>query len=180
MNMMQSHIKRNFTVLSVLTATGIILGYFENMLVPLPLLPGIKLGISNIVILFIIISFSWKQALLCGMVKAVVCGMFSGGSGIIYSVCGMALAVFLMNTAIKLYRKDRASETGLSILGSGGFGIGQIAAACFMLSSSAPVYYLPVILVFSVVSGAVTGILCHIICERIKKVGFCVQKEKIS
>ena len=180
MNMMQSRTKRNFAILTVLTAVGIILGYFENMLAVLPYLPGIKLGLSNVVILFMIINFSYKYAFLCGMVKAVVCGMFSGGSGIIYSVCGMIAAVFFMKAAIKLYRMDMLSEVGISILGSGGFGIGQICASCFMLSSEAPVYYLPVILVFSIVSGTVTGVLCHIICKRLKKVGFCVYKNKIS
>ena len=165
---MRSHIKKNFAVLSVLTAAGIILGYFENLLIPISMLPGIKLGLSNIVILYILVCFSKREAFFCGIIKAVITGMFSGGSGIIYSVCGIILAVVVMSLVFSAYKKGKMSEIGLSISGCGGFNAGQTAAACFMLSSFAPVYYLPVMLVFSVLSGAVTGFVCHILCQRIK------------
>ena len=125
---------KQLTLCAVLTAMALALSYLENLF-PLSLaipLPGIKLGLANIVPVF------------AGNMNA-----------LIFSVLGGVSAMLVM---ILLSRPGRLSVYGVSIGGAAAHNCGQIAAAVLTLWSTAPLAYLPVLLAASLLTGAVTGV----------------------
>ena len=143
--------------ISLLTALALIFGYIESLF-PLPVsVPGIKLGLSNIVILFALERIGAKKAFLILLLKVFVSSLlFSGMPALIYSLAGGLCAYFAMRAAYKY---------GLSVIGTSAAGavfhnIGQVAAAAAVLGSSAPFYYLPFLLPAGVLTGIISGIIC--------------------
>lgn len=155
---------------AILVTVGLILGYIENIFFPVIPLYGLKIGFSNLVVIYALYETKIKNALVIGVVKAILSGLlFSGVMSVLYSVAGIMLSVLLMHFAKKI---SFLSEFGVSILGSAAFQVGQTAVACLLLKSSAPVYYLAYLLIGSTFCGAVSGTLIHILrikLERVKK-----------
>lgn len=155
------------TLFSALLVTlGLVLGYVENVFLPAMPLYGLKIGFSNLVVIYALYETGIKSALMVGVLKAIISGLlFSGIVSIAYGVAGIILSVFSM----KLVKScPWFSETGVSVMGSAAFHVGQIIVACTLLKSFAPVYYLAYLLIGSVFCGIVSGTLIHIL--RIKLV----------
>ena len=134
---------KQLTLCAVLTAMALALSYLENLF-PLSLaipLPGIKLGLANIVTVFALYALGPGQA---GNMNA-----------LIFSVLGGVSAMLVM---ILLSRPGQLSVYGVSIGGAAAHNCGQIAAAVLTLWSTAPLAYLPVLLAASLLTGAVTGV----------------------
>ena len=128
---------RQLTLCAVLTAMALALSYLENFF-PLSLaipIPGIKLGLANIVTLFALYALGPGQALL------------------------ILLAVTAMGVMIALSRLKRLSVYGVSVGGAAAHNCGQVAAAVLTLGNTAPLYYLPVLLGVSLFTGALTGLI---------------------
>ncbi len=151
---------------ALLSCLGILLGYVEALLIPDLFLPGMKLGISNIVVLYAVIALRNRDAFYIGLIKSVVNGLaFSGLMSCFYSVTGVILSVFVMIVLKKNYQKG-VSSVGISVAGSAFFNIGQLVAAALILKTYAPLYYLGYYLLLSVFTGAVTGIVTEIIIKK--------------
>ena len=158
--------KRHIAANALLSCVGILLGYVESLLVPDLFLPGMKLGISNIVILYAVIKMRKRDAVCIGLIKTVVNGLaFSGLMSCFYSVSGVLFSFLAMNILKKFYPKF-LSCTGISVAGSALFNIGQITAAIVVLKTVAPVYYLGYYLLLSVLTGIVTGVVTEIIINK--------------
>lgn len=140
--------------LGMMTAVAIIATYVERLLPsPVPAVPGIKLGVANVVILTLLYIFNAKSAVLVNMTRIVLVGlMFSGVYGMIYSLSGGMLSFGVMYLA---KRSEKLSIIGVSILGGIFHNVGQIIIAAAVLRTKELFYYLPVLLV----SGVITGIL---------------------
>ena len=140
---------KQLTLCAVLTALALALSYLENFF-PLSLaipIPGIKLGLANIVTVF---------ALLILAGRCLLGAVFAGNmNALIFSLLGGFSAMLVM---IGLSRCRKLSIYGVSIGGAAAHNCGQIAAACLTLGSGAPLYYLPILLGASLVTGAVTGL----------------------
>lgn len=150
-------------LLACLIALGLVLGYIENMLHFLPLY-GLKIGFSNLVVLFALYALDAKSACCVGMLKAVLNGfLFAGLVSIVYSSLGILAALFGMIIAKK---SGFFSEIGVSMAGSCLFQAGQILAACLVLQSNAPLYYLPYLWLGAVGCGLLSGILVRVVLKR--------------
>ncbi len=159
-------IKRYIAINAILSCVGILLGYVESLLIPDLFLPGMKLGISNIVILYAVINMRKRDAFCIGLIKSLVNGLaFSGLMSCFYSVCGVFLSVLIMIMLKKFYPLF-FSCTGISVAGSAFFNIGQVLAAVLILRTIAPIYYLGYYLLLSVLTGIVTGIVTEIIIKK--------------
>lgn len=162
---MRLHTK-NITQIALISCLGIILGYVENLIPIFKTLPGVKIGISNIVLLYAIVRLGYKEVLTVGIIKAVVSGfLFSGVMSIMYSLAGVLLSVTVMWLLLKFY-PQKISLIGISVSGSACFNIGQIIVCCIILLSTAPLYYLVFLLICSVFSGAVTGYVTKLLLDR--------------
>ena len=149
---------RQLTLCAVLTAMALALSYLENFF-PLSLaipIPGIKLGLANIVTLFALYALGPGQALLILLARCLLGAVFAGNmNALIFSLLGGVTALGVM---IALSRLKRLSVYGVSVGGAAAHNCGQIAAACLTLGSMAPLYYLPILLGASLITGAVSGV----------------------
>ena len=150
---------RQLTLCAVLTAMALGLSYLENFF-PLSLaipLPGIKLGLANIVTLFALYALGPGQALLILVARCLLGAVFAGNmNALIFSVLGGMTAMLVM---IGLSRLKRLSVYGVSVGGAAAHNCGQVAAAVLTLGNTAPLYYLPVLLTVSLFTGALTGLV---------------------
>ena len=147
---------KQLTLCAVLTALA--LSYLENFF-PLSLaipVPGIKLGLANIVTVFALYALGSAQALLILLGRCLLGAVFAGNmNALLFSLLGGVTAMLVM---ILLSRFRRLSIYGVSIGGAAAHNCGQIAAACLSLGSRAPLYYLPFLLSAALITGAVTGL----------------------
>ena len=147
---------KQLTLCAVLTAMALALSYLENLF-PLSLaipLPGIKLGLANIVTVFALYALGPGQALLILMGRCLLGAVFAGNmNALIFSVLG----------GVSVY--------GVSIGGAAAHNCGQIAAAVLTLWSTAPLAYLPVLLAASLLTGAVTGVAAVCLFRALDRTG---------
>ncbi len=149
---------RQLTLCAVLTALALALSYCESFL-PLTLLiplPGVKLGLANIVTVFALYALGPGEALLILTGRCLLGALFAGNmNALLYSLLGGFSAMLVM---ILLSRLRKLSIYGVSIGGAAGHNCGQIAAAMLTLGSTAPLYYLPFLLLAALLTGTVTGV----------------------
>ena len=150
---------KQLTLCAVLTAMALALSYLENLF-PLALaipIPGVKLGLANIVTVFALYALGPAQALMILTARCLLGAMFAGNANaLLFSLLGGFAAMLAM---ILLVRLERFSVYGVSIGGSAAHNCGQMAAAVLTLGSAAPLYYLPVLLAVSLAAGALTGLV---------------------
>ena len=149
---------KQLTLCAVLTAMALALSYLESFF-PLSLavpIPGIKLGLANIVTMFALYALGPAQALLVLSGRCLLGAVFAGNmSALIFSLLGGVSAMLAM---ILLSRFRQLSVYGVSIGGAAAHNCGQVAAACLTLGSGAPLYYLPILLGTSLITGTATGL----------------------
>lgn len=150
----------------LLTALAIILGYVE-FLIPVNLgIPGTKLGIANIVVLFSLYFVGTKGALLISLVRIVISGLLFGGVfSMLYSLAGGALSFIVMTL---LYKNRHISPVGTSIAGGVCHNIGQLAVAVFVAQTPSLLSLFPYLVAIGAVTGAINGALTIIILRRTK------------
>jgi heptaprenyl diphosphate synthase len=150
----------HLTLCAVLIALALALSYTER-LIPLQMwipLPGIKLGLANIVTVMALYFFGEKQAFTILVLRCVLGSVFGGGiSGLAFSLTGGLLAMTMMSVSRRL---GIFSVYGVSILGAAAHNIGQICVAVFLMGSVYVAGYLPYLLAVSVFTGMATGAAC--------------------
>ena len=148
---------KEISLCAVLTALALGLSYMERF-IPLQLvipLPGVKLGLANIVTLVALAMLKPRHALLILIPRCILGALFGGGvTGLMFSLCGGILALGIMTPAWKL---PFLSIYGVSILGAAAHSIGQILAAMVLLKSVYIAAYLPYLLVVGIFTGLLTG-----------------------
>lgn len=149
---------KQLTLCALLTAMALALSYLENLF-PLSLaipIPGVKLGLANIVTVFALYAMGPGQALLILLARCLLGALFAGNmNALIFSLLG---ALSAMGAMVLLSRLRGLSIYGVSAGGAAAHNCGQIAAAMLTLGSSAPLYYLPVLLAVSLFTGGLTGL----------------------
>lgn len=151
---------KKFTRLSMLLALSVVLNLIESI-IPLfnGFIPGFKLGLANSIILLVIYLFSFKDALYISTLRVFLVGILRTGLFSVsfsFSLGGAILSVIVMSLA-KKYTK--LSIIGVSIVGSISHCIGQILVATVLLNTVNILYYLPWLLIFSIPTGIVIGII---------------------
>ena len=165
-----THSVRTLTRCAVLTALALAISVAEG-LVPLTVLvplPGLRLGLANLVTIFALCRFSGRGAL--GILTArCLLGALVGGnlSALAYSLTGGLLALAVMWLLLHV---PVLSLFGVCIAGAAAHNTGQILAASVVLGSPAVVLYLPPLLLASIVTGAVTGAASILLVQRVRDV----------
>ena len=157
---------RNSTIIAraaIFASVAVVLGFIES-LIPAPTgIYGIKLGLSNIVVLAALYLLNERNALWAAIIKTVISALLYGGlSGFLYSVSG----AFLSLSAQILCKKTRAfSVIGVSCMGGIFHNIGQFICASLIIGKSV-IYYFPVLLVSGAATGIVTGAGAALLIKR--------------
>jgi heptaprenyl diphosphate synthase len=155
---------KNVALLGILLACALILSYVES-LIPLPLpVPGIKIGLANVVSLFALYRMDWKSALIINILRVVLSGlMFAGFSAMLYGLVGGILSVIVM---IFVKKTGVFSIIGVSAAGASVHVSAQIVVAYFVIENSAIFMYLPILLIAAVVSGIIIGFITYLVLVR--------------
>ena len=150
---------------AILAALAMILSYVEAM-VPMPVpIPGIKLGLANLVILLAIYRLGFKYALTINCIRIFVTGLlFTGAFGILYSLAGGLLSLLVMYL---LYRTGIFSMVGVSMAGGVAHNLGQLLTACLIMSNIRLMSYFAVLLFAGMGSGILMGIVAWLVCQRL-------------
>lgn len=141
----------------MLTALAFILSYVES-LVPVTLgIPGVKLGLANLVVLIALYTLDLKGAFVISVVRIILSGLTFGGLfSMLYSLAGGLLSFAVM--AI-LSRKKLLGTVGVSVCGGVAHNIGQLLVAMAVLETESVWYYFPVLLISGSVAGVLIGLL---------------------
>lgn len=154
--------------MGMLLCLAIVLSFVEGMIPPLPALPpGVKLGLSNIVVIYCLFFLNGKSACGVAVLKSLFVLLIRGVSAGFLSLCGGLLSVIVMLIAI---RPKKLSYLILSILGAVSHNVGQIAAASILFKSATVFYYLPILIVSGVLMGSVTAALMKVLLPALKRI----------
>lgn len=163
---------RRVIFLALLVAMGTALHVVEGMLsIPVPI-PGVKLGLANIVTLLAIYLYGFRDgvtvALLRVLLGSLIGGMFLS-PGFLLGLTGAVSSSLVM--ALLLKRTGCFSMIGISMAGAVAHNIGQLLAASLLLQSGAVIYYLPVLLLTGIPTGILTGFLLNSLLEHNRSSG---------
>ena len=151
-------------ILSMLLAMAIVLNMVET-LIPI-FIPGVKLGLANIIILIMLYEFKPTEALIVNLLRIIIVGLIRStllSPTFLMSLTGGILSYLLM---LLFSRGKIFSPIGVSVLGAVGHTVGQIVIANILLDTTAVVYYLPLIALLSVFTGVFSGILARAYLKR--------------
>lgn len=158
--------KSRVAYFGVFTALALIFSYVET-LIPINFgIPGVKLGLANLITLIALYKMTIKDAFLISIVRVVLSGFIFGNLfAILYSLAGGILSLFIM-TIFK--RSNQFSIFGVSMAGGVFHNVGQLIMAMMVVESVTIAGYLPVLLV----SGLLTGFLIGFVSgETLKRIG---------
>ena len=155
---------KRLVLLSMLTAVAMILSYVESLL-PSVGIPGVKMGLANIAVIFALFRFGWKEAAALSLVRVVLVSLLFGSVGaVLYSLAGAVLSLAVMAL---LRRIDRFSTVGISVAGGVAHNAGQILMAMLILQTKQLLGYLPVLAVAGIAGGVLTGLAAALLIRRI-------------
>ena len=157
--------------MAIFLAYALIMGFIERM-IPIDVgLPGIKLGLANVVVLTSLYIFRFPDALKIAAAKSVIVGALSGSVvSFCYSVSGSILSFLAMWLMIRLVKDS--GVIGVSVVGAVTHNLGQLLAAAALLGSASVFWYLPALIVSGVAAGILVGILTRYIVRFIRKRGW--------
>lgn len=162
--------KSRVAYFGVFTALALIFSYVES-LIPVNLgIPGVKLGLANLIIVVALYKMRLSEAYLLSVVRVLLAGFIFGNYfSIIYSLAGGLLSL----TVMALLKKwGGFSLQGISIAGGVFHNIGQLIVAAVVVETFSVTYYFPVLLVAGLLTGLVIGIVAEMMLKRLVNIQF--------
>jgi heptaprenyl diphosphate synthase len=153
-----------------MAALAIVFGYVEH-LVPFPVgIYGLKLGLSNLVVVVLLYSTKWHIALSINLLRIFICFLlFGSATSLLFSLFGGIISFFVMFALISL-SKERFSAVGVSICGAVAHNVGQICAAVILLDEIRIAFYLPVLIGVGALTGTLIGLIALPIIKRSRSI----------
>lgn len=150
--------------LGICIAISMVLSYFESLLPSFAALPGIKLGLPNIVSVFMLCKLGAKEAAAVSLIRVLLSSLLFSPWSIFYSLAGATLSLIGM---ILLKRIGHCSAVTVSVAGGILHNVAQIAVACFITSTPQIIYYLPVLLISGTAAGIAVGAVAALMLKRL-------------
>ena len=160
--------KNKVAVFGVFTSLALILSYVE-LLIPINFgIPGMKLGLANHLVVILLYKGCPRDALLLSVIRILLSGLIFGNMfSIFYSLGGGLLSLAVM---VFLKKTGQFTVAGISIGGGASHNVGQLLVAMFVVQTYQVGYYLPVLLIAGVITGAVIGILSAEVLKRTQSI----------
>ena len=149
---------KDITKIAILTSICVVISIIESYFTFIgDIIPGLKLGLANIVIIFTLYEYNFKTAIAVSLVRVLIVALLRTGFGInfFFSLSGAIFSII----AMYLLKKTKLSVVGVSIIGSLFHSIGQVLVGVLFLNNYNVMYYLPYLLIFSIPTGIVIGII---------------------
>ena len=150
----------------VFTALALIFSYVET-LIPIHIgIPGVKLGLANLIVVIALYRMGVREAYVLSVVRVILAGFLFGNLfAILYSLAGGLLSLTVM---VFLKKTEKFSVLGVSMAGAVFHNIGQLIMAAIVLESLSITYYLPVLLISGIVTGLLIGIVANEMLKRVR------------
>ena len=153
--------------LGMCIALSMILSFVESQIPPLMAVPGVKMGLPNIVMVFMLYKIGAKDTAIVSILRVILVGILFGTPlSMIYSLVGAALSLIGM---ILLKKTNLFAPITVSVAGGILHNIGQIATACIVMETAQIAYYLPVLLITGTIAGILIGLTAAMILKRLDK-----------
>lgn len=152
--------------LALCVAVAMILSYVESQIPPLAAIPGIKIGLANIAVVFALYKLGTGEAAAVTLVRVALVGLlFGNGVSLWYSLAGAILSLAGM---WGLKKTGWFSAAAVSVAGGVLHNVGQIAVACLLLGTGAIAYYLPALIFSGVGAGLAIGLVSGVLVSRVR------------
>ena len=152
---------KQITQLGMLLSISLVLGYLESLLPVMAAVPGVKIGLANIVTMLVLYRYGGRQAFFIMLLRVTMAGfLYSGVTGILYGLMGGVCCLIVMAL---LKRCPLFSILGVSMAGAVSHNAGQIIAAVLVMENAAIFYYLPILCISGILSGLLIGYLSHLL-----------------
>lgn len=161
----QSERLHDMTVLALLFALAMIFSFVESRLPTFIPIPGVKLGLCNIVVIFTLWRLGAPSAIAVSLPRVLLSSLlFGNAAAFLYSLAGAILSLAGM---ILLKKTHLFSPVGISVTGGVLHNIGQLLMAWLVLGTAGVMYYLPVLLIAGTVAGTLIGLVAAYLCKRL-------------
>ncbi|HHU53555.1 MAG TPA: Gx transporter family protein [Clostridiaceae bacterium] len=157
---------KRITFLAMLIAISMILSYLESFLPQIYIVPGIKLGLANIPVMFAIFKLKPSDALIISGIRILLLSMlFRNFLSFLFSITGglMSIGLMLLCKKMKFF-----SILGISVVGGVSHNLGQILIAVFIANTPGLFFYLPILIVSGTLAGIAIGLICNLLVNRIQ------------
>lgn len=157
---------RKLTRMAVLTAVALTIFVLEAQIPALVPIPGVKLGLANIVTVYAVFALGPGPAAMILLARVLMGSLFSGGMTLFYSLAGGFCCYLVMLVLRKLVTERQIWVC--SVLGAMAHNVGQIAMAVFLTRTPGITAYLPVLLVSGILTGLFTGLCAQFLLARLR------------
>jgi heptaprenyl diphosphate synthase len=154
------------SLLALSVSLAMILSFVESQIPAMVAIPGVKVGLANIVVVFALYKLGWKYAAVISLTRVFLVGLlFGNGISILYSFTGaiVSFAVMLLLKKAKVF-----STMAVSVAGGVLHNLGQIAMACVIMGTDVLRYYAPFLVLSGTLAGIAIGVLAAIMIRRIE------------
>ena len=157
---------KKVSVIGLFTAMALLLSYIENMLPFRTGIPGIKLGIANLIIVIAFYFLPSGEVLSISLLRVFFLSVFSGSPfTAVFSFTGAIASFFAMYIS---YRRNSFSPVGISILGGVTHNLAQLLISALLLNTPAFLWYSPVLLISGIITGLINGLITIKIIHTVK------------
>ena len=158
---------RKIARMGLLTALALILSYVESLIPAFVAVPGVKMGLANIVVVLALYTLGPGEAAIVSIIRVLLSSLLFGSIlSLSYSAAGAIISLLSM---IIMMKTKIFGVTSVSVTGGVFHNLGQILVACLVLETDVLLYYLPVLILSGTITGAVIGIASSIVIKRLQK-----------
>ncbi|MCR5098877.1 MAG: Gx transporter family protein [Lachnospiraceae bacterium] len=149
----------------MLIALAMVLSFLESLLPAFVAIPGVKLGLTNLVVMVALFRMKPYDAVIINVIRILLVGFtFGNAFSIIYSLAGGLLSFAVMWV---LFKSKRFSSPGVGAAGGVAHNIGQLLVAAVVLRTTGVVFYLPVLLISGLIAGVAIGVISGLVVKRL-------------
>ena len=158
---------KKIALLGIMTAVALILAYLEAILPPLwSAVPGVKMGLPNLVIIFVLYRFGFKEAVVVSAIRLFTVSLLLGNvMTLAYSAAGAVLSLVLM---VILKKFDIFSAIGVSVAGAVSHNLGQILVAVFLFDTVQLGYYMIILAITGSIAGVFIGLAGALLLKKLE------------
>lgn len=161
---------RKIAFLGLSITLAMILSFVESQIPVFTTIPGMKVGLPNLVMVFLLYRVGWKETVIVSLIRAFLVALLFGNlQSLIFSIAGAVLSLAGM---ILLKKTGLFSSIAVSVTGGVLHNVGQIIAACLWTGTVQIAYYLPALLVSGVCAGIAIGLIAGFLLKRLENVRF--------
>ena len=156
---------KKLTLLALTISFALILSFVESRIPALVAIPGVKVGLANIAVIFALYKFGLKEAINVSILRIIIVSMLFGSAvSLMYSAAG---AVLSLCTMVILKKLTRLSEVTVSVCGGVMHNVGQITMASILFDTNLVIYYLPFLIFSGIFAGIAVGVASALLIKRI-------------